>query len=72
MALESGRLAGLSAAANLGFVHPRTASLESLARGRLGYLRRGRAGQLRRRAKTALASEYRRIVRIKEAAALET
>lgn len=66
VALESGRLAGLSAAADLGFVHPRTASLESLARGRLGYLRRGRVGLLRRRAKTALASEFRRIARARQ------
>ena len=64
VSLESGRLAGLWAARGLGHVHPRAASQESLARGRLAYLRRGRRGHLRREAKAALVSEYRRVPRM--------
>ncbi len=55
VALESGRLAGLAAAAFLGRAHPDSARLTSLARGRLAYLRRGGRGLARREAKAALA-----------------
>ena len=44
VALESGRLAGLAAAAFLGRAHPDAGRLTNLARGRLAYLRRGRRG----------------------------
>ena len=60
-ALESGRLAGLGLSEELGHRHPDAARHVNLARGRLGYLRRGGRGLLRRRAKSALASECRRI-----------
>ena len=63
VSLESGRMAGLSAAEDLGFSHPRAESYAKLARGRLAYLRRGRRGLSRRQAKAALASEYRRLTR---------
>ena len=63
VSMESGRLAGLWAAADLGHAHPEEDSQERLARARLGYLRRGPRGLMRRRARTALASEYHRIVR---------
>ena len=62
-ALESGRIAGLSAAQELGYQHPQAMSILSRAGGRLGYLRRGRSGRLRRDAKNALADEYRRPTR---------
>ena len=55
VALESGRLAGLAAAAFLGSPHPDSERLTRLARGRLAYLRRGRRGVDRREAKAALA-----------------
>ena len=55
VALESGRLAGLAAAAFLGRAHPDTGRLTSLARGRLAYLRRGGRGRERREAKAVLA-----------------
>ena len=58
-ALESGRIAGLSAARDLGYQHPRARELLARAGGRLGYLRRGRRGGLRRLAKNALAAEQR-------------
>ena len=60
VSLESGRLAGLAAAAYLGSPHPDSARLTSLARGRLAYLRRGRRGLVRREAKAALARAARR------------
>ena len=63
VALESGRLADLWAARELGYTHPDTESQEKLARGRLGYLHRSPRGRLSRRAKADLASEYRRIKR---------
>ena len=59
VSLESGRMAGLSAARQLGYVHPRADAQESLARGRLAYLRRGRRGLLRRRAKATLEAWFR-------------
>ena len=59
-ALESGRLAGLGLAEELGYGHPNMAAHVNLARGRLGYVRRGNRGLLRRKAKLALASECRR------------
>ncbi|MGH2543913.1 MAG: FAD-dependent oxidoreductase, partial [Ardenticatenaceae bacterium] len=61
--LESGRIAGLSAAEDLGFIHFDAIAHEQLARARLGYLRRGRRGLLRRQAKGALAVEHQRIER---------
>jgi len=63
ISLETGRLAGLSAAAGLGYVHPEARAQESLARRRLGYLRRGRRGGLRRAAKSQLESEHREALR---------
>ena len=63
VSLESGRMAGLSAAEDLGFSHPRAESYAKLARGRLAYLRRGRRGLSRRQAKAALASECTRLTR---------
>ena len=63
VSVESGRLAGLWAARELGYTHADTESEERLARGRLGYLRRGRRGLLVRMAKADLASECGRIVR---------
>ena len=59
VAMESGRMAGLAAAAYLGSPHPDSARLTSLARGRLAYLRRGRRGLARREAKAALARAAR-------------
>ena len=61
-ALESGRLAGLGLAEELGHRHPDKAVQDKLARGRLGYLRRGSRGLLRRKAKSALAAECMRVV----------
>lgn len=61
VSLESGRITGLAAAEDLGYVHPQAIAHEQLARSRLGYLRRGRRGLLRRNAKAALASEHQRI-----------
>ena len=55
VSLESGRLAGLAAAAYLGKSHPDAERLSKLARGRLAYLRRGSRGGARREAKAALA-----------------
>ena len=55
VSLESGRLAGLAAAAYVGSPHPDSERLTRLARGRLAYLRRGRTGHARREAKAALA-----------------
>ena len=55
VSLESGRLAGLAAAAYLGIPHPDSERLTKLVRGRLAYLRRGRRGLARREAKAALA-----------------
>ena len=55
VAMESGRLVGLAAAAYLGSAHPDAERLTSLARGRLAYLRRGSRGRARREAKAALA-----------------
>ena len=63
VSLESGRLAGLWAARELGYTRADIESQERLARGRLGYLRRGHRGLLRRRAKSELDSEFRRIER---------
>ncbi|MCH7652255.1 MAG: FAD-dependent oxidoreductase [Chloroflexi bacterium] len=60
-ALESGRLAGLGLSEELGYRHPETATQLNLARGRLGYLRRGGRGLLKRKAKSAIASECRRM-----------
>lgn len=60
-ALESGRLAGLGLAEELGHRHPDMAALLNLARGRLGYLRRGSRGLLKRKAKSVVALECRRI-----------
>ena len=59
VSLESGRLAGLAAAAYLGIPHPDSERLTRLARGRLAYLRRGRRGLVRREAKAALARAVR-------------
>ena len=59
VALESGRLAGLSAARGLGFSHPDAETLERLARARLGHLRRGRRGLARRQAKSELGARLR-------------
>ena len=61
VSLESGRLAGLEAASNLGYPRQYAEAQERLARARLGYLRRGSRGQLRRQAKTTLAAEARRV-----------
>ncbi len=63
VSLESGRIAGLSAAEDIGYAHPDAVAQEQLARARLGHLRRGRRGLLRRQAKAALASEHQRIER---------
>ena len=60
VALETGRLAGLFAAKELGYLHPQARLHERTARGRLGYLRRGRRGLLRRQAKVRLASHFDR------------
>lgn len=62
-ALESGRIAGLSAALGLGFRHIRASGMLAKAAGRLGYLRRGGRGGLRSHAKRALAAEHGRLVR---------
>ena len=62
--LEAGRLAGLRAAKDLGYAHPKADVQEKLARARLGYLRRGSRGLLKRRAKATLDSEYTRLDRI--------
>ncbi len=59
VSLESGRLAGLAAAAYVGSPHPDAERLTKLARGRLAYLRRGRRGRERREAKAALAGAAR-------------
>ncbi len=59
VASESGRLAGLAAAAFLGSAHPDAERLTKLARGRLAYLRRGSRGLARREAKAALARAAR-------------
>ncbi len=59
VALEGGRLAGLSAAGRLGFLHPDAKALERLARARLGYLRRGRRGLARRQAKSELGARLK-------------
>ena len=59
VAMESGRLAGLAAAALLGSAHPDAERLTKLARGRLAYLRRGSRGLARREAKAALARAAR-------------
>ncbi len=59
VALESGRLAGLSAGRRLGFSHPDSGALERLARARLGYLRRGRRGLARRQAKSELGARLK-------------
>lgn len=64
VAMESGRLAGLGAAAHLGLRHPDGQALARLARGRLGYLRRGDRGALRRAAKKTLHVSYRRLMRL--------
>ena len=61
VAMESGRLAGLGAAAHLGLRHPDGQALEKLARGRLGYLRRGHS--LRRAAKRTLHASCNRVIR---------
>ncbi len=58
IALESGRLAGLLAAEELGRPHPRAEAERKLAVGRLAYLRRGRRGLPRRAAKKDLAAEF--------------
>ena len=63
IAMESGRLAGLGAAAYLGLSHPDGPALARLARGRLGYLRRGHMGALRRAAKRTLHASHRRVTR---------
>ena len=63
VALETGRLAGLSTSTDLGFIHPQTATVEKSARGRLGYLRRGQRASLKREAKATLAQEHRNIER---------
>ena len=60
-ALESGRIAGLSAAQDLGYQMLHAAGLISRAGGRLGYLRRGRRGSLRSSAKNVLAAEHRKL-----------
>lgn len=60
-ALETGRIAGLGAALELGYAHPHAAGLMARAVGRLGYLRRGRRGSLRIQAKKSLAAEHRRV-----------
>ena len=62
VALESGRVAGLSAGMHLGSDHPDLEALERLARARLGYLRRGRGGAIRRRAKAELEALHRRMI----------
>ena len=62
-ALESGRIAGLSAAQDLGYQMLHAAGLISRAAGRLGYLRRGRRGSLRSSAKNVLAAEHRKLAR---------
>ena len=59
VSLESGRLAGLAAAAYVGSPHPDAERLTKLARGRLAYLRRGSRGRERREAKAALAGAAR-------------
>ncbi len=63
VSLESGRIAGLSAAEDIGYAHPDAVAHEQLARARLGYLRRGGRGLLRRQVKAALAAEHQRIER---------
>ena len=55
VAMESGRLAGVWAAAGAGFAHPQADALLKLARGRLAYLRRGPRGLARREAKARAA-----------------
>ena len=62
VALESGRLAGLSAAMRLGFSHPDVETLERLARARLGYLRRGRRGLAQRQAKSDLGARLKLLI----------
>ena len=63
ISIETGRLAGLRAASELGYVHPKARAQESLARRRLGYLRRGSRGQPRRTARAQLESEHRKALR---------
>tara|TARA_Y100000310_G_scaffold280912_2_gene300987 strand:+ start:1565 stop:2734 length:1170 start_codon:yes stop_codon:yes gene_type:complete len=63
VALETGRVAGLSAAVYLGFRHPLGHTVANQARGRLGFLRRGRRGGHRRTGIQALHREHRDFVR---------
>jgi sarcosine oxidase subunit alpha len=59
-AMETGRLAGLSASKYLGLSHAESKNLMNLSRGRLGYLRRGGRGALRIAAKHKIYSKFRR------------
>ena len=63
VALESGRMAGLSMGALLGSDHPDLQALERLAQARLGYLRRGRTGAMRRRAKVELDASLQKAIK---------
>ena len=63
VSLESGRLAGITAAGHAGFRHAQAAAWSRLARGRLAYLRRGPRGLARREAKAALAAQCEAIRR---------
>lgn len=62
-ALESGRIAGLSAAQDLGYQNSLAKAMLTRSKGRLAYLRRGRGGGLKRNAKNALAAEHRSLTR---------
>ncbi len=63
VALETGRIAGVSAADYLGYRHPLGQTVANQARGRLGYLRRGRRGGRRRSGIQALHREHREVAR---------
>jgi sarcosine oxidase subunit alpha len=60
-AMETGRLAGLSASKYLGLGHPESENLMNLSKGRLGYLRRGRRGAMRIAEKRNIYSQYLRL-----------
>ncbi|MCH7800802.1 MAG: FAD-dependent oxidoreductase, partial [Chloroflexi bacterium] len=61
VALETGKLAGLSALRHLGLYHSDTQRIARQAAGRLSYLRRGNRGAKKREAKQSLHAEFYRL-----------